>query len=60
MVKLFTNKDEARDYIRSNQTPTKDTKEMLCLIDAPDDYYAVVDWETAINLELYYESQVGK
>jgi hypothetical protein len=57
MVKLFTNKDEAQDYIWSNQT---DTKEILCLIDAPDDYYAVVDWDTAINLELYYESQVNK
>jgi hypothetical protein len=57
MVKLFTNKDEAQDYIWSNQT---DTKEILCLIDAPDDYYALVDWDTAINLELYYESQVNK
>lgn len=53
MVKFFAEEDEACDYMRSlNQTHRK---EIFCLVDGPEDNFAVVDLRTAIDLEIPYE-----
>ena len=55
MIKFFSNEEEARDYMRSlNHTHT----EVFCLVDGPEDNFAVVDLETAIDLEMPYECSV--
>lgn len=53
MVKFFAEEDEACDYMRSlNKTHRK---EIFCLVDGPEDNFAVVDLRTAIDLEIPYE-----
>jgi hypothetical protein len=53
MIKFFVEEEEARDYMVSlNRTHIK---EIFCLVDGPEDNFAVVDLETAIDLEIPYE-----
>ena len=52
-MKFFSNQDEARDYMRSlNDTQAE---EVFCLVDGPEDNFAVLDLETTIDLEMPYE-----
>ena len=53
MIKFFTDQGAAYDYMRSlNRTHIK---EIFCLVDGPEDNFAVVDLETAIDLGIPYE-----
>jgi hypothetical protein len=53
MTKFFTDHDSAYEYMRSlNRTHLK---EIYCLVDGPEDNFAVVDLKTAIELDMPYE-----
>jgi len=53
MMKFFSNEDEAHNYMRSlNHTHTE---KVFCLVDGPENNFAVVDLETAIDLEMPYK-----
>jgi hypothetical protein len=53
MIKFFESEDDAREYMRLiNHTHLK---EIFCLVDGPEDNFAVVDLESAIDLEIPYE-----
>ena len=53
MIKFFASEDDAHQYMLSlNRTHIKET---FCLVDGPEDNFAVVDLETAIDLEMPYQ-----
>jgi hypothetical protein len=53
MMKFFSNEDEARDYMRSLNHSHR--QELFCMVDGPEDNFAIVDLETAIGIEMPYE-----
>jgi len=55
-MKFFSTEDEARNYMRFLNNAH--AEEVFCLVDGPEDNFAVVDLETAIDLEMPYECSV--
>ena len=53
MIRFFAEEDQAREHMRLlNQTHCK---EIFCLVDGPEDNFAVVDLKTAIEMDMPYE-----
>ena len=53
MIKFFASEDDAREYmLLLNRTHIRET---FCLVDGPEDNFAVVDLETAIDLDIPYQ-----
>lgn len=57
-MKFFATKDAALEVMRRKNKTTMDAHEIFCVVDGPEDNYAVVDIETAIDLDIGYEWSV--
>lgn len=55
--KFFATEDEAGTRMRLMNQASRDGT-IFCLVDGPDDDYAVVDLQTAIELEVPYRWEV--